>query len=111
MDATHLHCARCTSMQPIRFEVLVAGEPALGTSVYCARCRHHAFTLTRKSRFYCEICDDMQPAKLEPMELDAPGSFGVLLICGVCFDGKALLYARGERPKGNRHQNPDLSRY
>jgi hypothetical protein len=94
MDATHLHCSRCESIQPIRFEALLPGEPSLGTSVYCARCRHLAFTLIRPARFYCEICDEVQPALLERVELGrAANELGVLLVCGGCFDGKTMLYA------------------
>ena len=94
MDATHLHCSRCACIQPIRFEALLPGEPSLGTSVYCGRCRHLAFTLLKPARFYCEICDDVQPGLLERVELCAgTNEFGVLLVCGGCFDGKAMLYA------------------
>lgn len=94
MDATHLHCARCACIQPIRFEALLPGEPALGTSVYCARCRYLAFTLIRPARFYCELCDEVQPALLERVELDqGPNGCGVLLVCAGCFDAKAVLYA------------------
>jgi hypothetical protein len=94
MDATHLHCPRCRTMRPIRFEPLLAGEQSLGTSVYCAHCSYLAFTLIKPARFYCEICDDVQPALLERVELRAGGSeFGVLLVCAGCFDGKTLLCA------------------
>ncbi|HVL36691.1 MAG TPA: hypothetical protein VM489_13555 [Burkholderiales bacterium] len=110
MDATHLHCGRCTATQPIRFEALLPGEPALGTNVYCGRCRHLAFTLLRPARFYCEPCDQVQPALLERMELGPPGQLCVLLSCGVCFSGKAILYAALERKRGRR-ENPDVSRY
>ena len=93
MDATHLHCTRCGTMRPIRFEPLLRGEASMGTSVCCARCSHHAFTLLRPARFYCEICDTLQPGLLEPMETGENHELGVLLVCSGCFDGKAMLYA------------------
>ena len=93
MDATHLNCAACGRIQPIRFEPLLPGEPALGTSVCCAFCRRHAFALLRAARFYCEICDQIQPALLERVEADQAAAPGVLLVCGGCFDAKAMLYA------------------
>jgi hypothetical protein len=94
MDATHLHCARCGTKRPIRFEPLVPREPSLGTCICCAQCHQHAFTLIKPARFYCEICDDVQPGLLERVELGGDaGDLGVLLVCGGCFDGKAMLYA------------------
>ena len=86
-------------MRPIRFEVLVAGEQSLGTGVYCAHCRHLAFTLLKPARFYCEICDDVQPALVERVDLgQGAGEFGVVLVCGGCFDGKAMLFAAPTTP-------------
>lgn len=105
MDATHLHCPRCSTIRPIRFEALLPGEPALGTSVLCGHCHGHAFTLLKPARFYCDICDDVQPALLERVELAHPGEgaklkdLAVLLVCGCCFDGKATLYASPTRPR------------
>ena len=96
MYATHLHCAHCRAAKPIRFEPLVSGESSLGTSIACAHCGRHAFTLIRPARFYCEICDEVQPGVLEPVEMErAPedDALSVLLVCAGCFDGKALLYA------------------
>jgi hypothetical protein len=93
MDATHLNCTGCGRMQPIRFEPLLAGEPSLGTSVCCAHCLRHAFTLLKPARFYCEICDQVQPALLERVDSDQTAAPGVLLVCGGCFDAKAMLYA------------------
>ena len=100
MHATHLHCPQCRSARPIRFEPLLAGESSLGTRICCAHCGRYAFTLIRPARFYCEICDDVQPGVLEPVDLEsAPlaerdvDALGVLLVCAGCFDGKALLYA------------------
>jgi hypothetical protein len=93
MDATHLNCVGCGRIQPIHFEPLLPGEAALGTCVYCAHCRQHAFTLLRPARFYCEICDEVQPALLEPVDADKTDAPGVLLVCGGCFDAKAMLYA------------------
>jgi hypothetical protein len=94
MDATHLHCKCCAGVRPIRFAPLLPGEQSLGTGIYCAHCLNLAFTLIKPARFYCEICDDVQPGLLERLEL-GPGAneFGVLLVCGGCFDGKAMLYA------------------
>ena len=98
MQATHLYCPHCRAARPIRFEPLVAGESALGTSIGCAHCGRHAFTLIRPTRFYCEICDEVQPGVLEPVETDRGAALGggdaigVLLVCAGCFDGKALLY-------------------
>jgi hypothetical protein len=94
MDATHLHCVRCGTVRPIRFESLLAGEPSLGTSVYCGHCRALAFTLIKPARFYCEICDEVQPGLLErvPCSETTPEP-GVMLVCGGCFDGKAMLFA------------------
>ena len=93
MDATHLHCSRCRTMRPIRFEPLLPGEPSMGTCICCAQCRQHAFTLIKPARFYCEICDEVQPGLLERVQLDTTNELGVLLVCGGCFDGKAMLYA------------------
>jgi hypothetical protein len=93
MDATHLNCAACGRIQPIRFELLLPGEPSLGTSVCCAHCRRHAFTLLKPARFYCEICDQVQPALLERVDAAKADELGVLLVCGGCFDAKAMLYA------------------
>ena len=100
MHATHLHCPQCRTPRPIRFDPLLAGESSLGTRIGCAHCGRYAFTLIRPARFYCEICDDVQPGILEPVDMDcAPlavhdaDALGVLLVCAGCFDGKALLYA------------------
>jgi hypothetical protein len=99
MHATHLHCPQCRTARPIRFEPLLAGESALGTCIGCAHCGRHAFTLIRPARFYCEICDEVQPGVLEPVDMECvpaladDDAFGVLLVCAGCFDGKALLYA------------------
>ena len=94
MDATHLHCRRCGTVRPIRFEALLAGEQSLGTGVYCGHCRTLAFTLLKPARFYCEICDDVKPALVERVDLgQGAGEFGVVLVCGGCFDGKAMLFA------------------
>ena len=71
MHATHLHCPQCRTAQPIRFEPLLAGESSLGTRVSCARCARHAFTLIRPARFYCEICDEVQPGVLEPVDMES----------------------------------------
>lgn len=100
MHATHLHCPQCRTPRPIRFEPLLAGEVSLGTRIGCAHCGRYAFTLIRPARFYCEICDDVQPGVFEPVDMEcAPlaehdaDALGVLLVCAGCFDGKALLYA------------------
>jgi len=99
MHATHLHCPQCRAARPIRFVPLLAGESSLGTRISCARCHRHAFTLIRPARFYCEICDEVQPGVLEPVDMEcgpalgADEAFAVLLVCAGCFDGKALLYA------------------
>jgi hypothetical protein len=93
VDATHLNCPGCGNIRPIRFEPLLPGEPSLGTRVCCAHCRRHAFTLLKPARFYCEICDNIQPGLLERVEVGKSEEFGVLLVCGGCFDAKAMLYA------------------
>ena len=93
MNATHLHCPYCATARPIRFEPLLAGESSLGTCVSCAYCGRHVFTLLKPARFYCEICDQVQPALLERVDTDGTGSAGVLLVCGGCFDGKTMLFA------------------
>ena len=93
MDATHINCPACGTLRPIHFEPLLPGEPSLGTSVCCGYCRRHALTLLKPARFYCEICDDVQPGLLERVEIDCPQGLGVLLVCAGCFDAKALLYA------------------
>ena len=94
MHATHLHCNGCAGVRPIRFEPLLAGEPALGTAVSCAQCGRHAFTLLRPARFYCDICDQVQPGLLERLEAAcSEDELGVVLVCTGCFDAKALLYA------------------
>lgn len=94
MDATHLHCAHCAAIRPIRFAPLLAGEPSLGTNVHCAHCEHFAFTLIKPARFYCEICDEVQPGLLERVEVGLHSNeVGVLLVCAGCFDGKTMLFA------------------
>jgi hypothetical protein len=93
MDATHLNCPGCATIRPIRFEPLLPGEPSLGTRICCAHCRRHAFTLLKPARFYCEICDEVQPALLERVDLQRRDELAVLLVCGGCFDAKAMLYA------------------
>ena len=98
MKATHLHCLHCARARPIRFAPLLAGESSLGTSVSCAHCDRHAFTLLAAARFYCEICDEVRAGLLERIELDDPGVLGVLLVCAGCFDGKAMLYASPTAP-------------
>ena len=50
-------------------------------------------TLLKPARFYCEICDEIQAGMLERVELEKPEGLGVVLVCGGCFDGKAMLYA------------------
>ena len=107
MDATHLHCRRCGTVRPIRFEPLVPGEQSLGTGVYCAHCQQLAFTLLKAARFYCEICDDVQPALVERVDLgQASTELGVVLVCGGCFDGKAMLFAQ---PTPNRYAGAEAS--
>jgi hypothetical protein len=93
MDATHLNCAACGTVRPIRFEPLLRGEPSLGTRVCCADCRQHAFTLLKPARFYCEICDEVQAALLERVEAGRRDELGVVLVCAGCFDAKAVLFA------------------
>jgi hypothetical protein len=93
MRATHLHCPRCAAARPIRFEPLLAGESSLGTGVSCAHCGRHAFALLGRSRFYCEICDEVRPALLERVHTEDAEVLAVLLVCAGCFDGKALIYA------------------
>lgn len=93
MNATHLNCPGCGTIRPIRFEPLLAGEPSLGTRVACAHCGRHAFTLIRPARFYCDLCDEVRPAVLERMELPAGAELAVVLLCGGCFDAKAVLLA------------------
>ena len=93
MDATHLHCPHCGTARPIRFKPLLPGERSLGTCIGCAHCGRHAFTLIRPARFYCEICDEVQPAVLERIHGDCAEALGVLLVCAGCFDGKATIYA------------------
>ena len=105
MHATHLHCPQCRAARPIRFDPLLAGEGSLGTRIGCAHCGRYAFTLIRPARFYCEICDDVQPGVLEPVDMECAQlaerdveALGVLLVCTGCFDGKALLYAAATPP-------------
>lgn len=105
MDATHLHCPRCASIQQIRFEALLPGEPALGTNVQCGHCRHVAFTLLKPARFFCDVCDDVRPALLERAESSLSG-LAVQLVCGGCFDGKTLLYAAIGRSSGASAPQP-----
>ena len=99
MHATHLHCPHCRTARPIRFEPLLAGESSLGTRIGCAHCGRYAFTLIRPARFYCEICDEVQPGVLEPVDMECAAALGdsdalaVLLVCAGCFDSKALLYS------------------
>jgi hypothetical protein len=93
MKATHLHCLRCAAARPIRFAPLLPGESSLGTCVSCAHCGRHAFTLLAAARFYCEICDEVRSGVLERVELQDQEVLGVLLVCAVCFDGKAVIYA------------------
>jgi hypothetical protein len=108
MDATHINCPACGTIRPIHFEPLLQGEASLGTSVCCGHCRHHALTLLRPARFYCEICDEVQPGLLERVERARPDELGVLLVCAGCFDAKALLYATAtpSRPAGAGASDP-----
>ena len=93
MNATHLNCPGCGVIRPIRYEPLLADEPSLGTRVACAHCARHAFTLLRPARFYCDLCDEVRQAVLERMELPAGAELAVVLLCGGCFDAKAVLFA------------------
>ena len=102
MDATHLNCLACATVRPIRFDPLLPGEPSLGTRVSCAHCRGHAFTLLKPARFYCEICDQVQPALLERVDAGPRGGLGVVLVCGGCFDAKAVLFAVAGAPTASR---------
>ena len=50
--------------------------------------------LIKPARFYCEICDEVQPGLLERVEVGLHSNeVGVLLVCAGCFDGKTMLFA------------------
>jgi len=91
MDATHLYCARCRAIQPMRFEPLVAAEKALGTAAQCSYCSWVAFTLLEPARVYCDVCDEIRPALLH--EYSPSGRLaGGLVRCAVCYTSCARLY-------------------
>ena len=91
MDATHVYCACCTAVKPVRFERLVATEPSLGTKAQCAECGFLAFTILDPANVYCDVCDRIQPAVLE--ETRPAGKLaGGLVRCAVCFATRARLY-------------------
>jgi hypothetical protein len=91
MDATHVYCARCRSVQPVRFERLLPSEAALGTQALCASCGWFVFTLLTPAKVYCDVCDDIRPALLHAY---APSGAltGGLVRCAVCYASRARLY-------------------
>jgi len=91
MEATHLYCARCRAIQPVRFERLVASEKSLGNAAQCGYCGFVAFTLLHPVRVYCDVCDDIRPALFH--EYAPAGKFaGGLVRCGICYTSCARLY-------------------
>ena len=105
MDATHLNCPACGRIRPLRFEPLLPGEPSLGAGVCCAHCRQHAFTLLPQARFYCDICDEVQPALLERVNTAVDGELGVLRR-----EGDALRLGYPESLRRRRGVPPACSR-
>ena len=91
MDATHVYCACCTAIRRVRFERLVATEPALGTKAQCAECGFLAFTILDPANVYCDVCDRIQPAVLEETR-PAGRLAGGLVRCAVCYATRARLY-------------------
>ena len=91
MDATHVYCARCAAIRPVRFERLLLPEPSLGTKAQCADCGFLAFTILEPANVYCDVCDRIQPAVLE--ETRPAGKLcGGLVRCAVCYATRARLY-------------------
>ena len=91
MDATHVYCACCAAIRPVRFERLLLAEPSLGTKAQCADCGFLAFTILEPANVYCDVCDRIQPAVLE--ETRPAGKLcGGLVRCAVCYATRARLY-------------------
>ena len=91
MDATHVYCARCSAIRPVRFERLLAAEASLGTKAQCAECGFLAFTILEPANVYCDVCDRIQAAVLEETR-PAGRLCGGLVRCAVCYATRARLY-------------------
>ena len=63
IEATHVYCANCRAIQPVEFERFLATEPTMGTAARCSRCGFLAFTMISEARVYCDVCDDVRPAR------------------------------------------------
>lgn len=95
MDASHVYCACCAAIKPVRFERLVITEPSLGTKALCADCGFLAFTILDPANVYCDVCDRIQAAVLE--ETRPAGKLcGGLVRCAVCYATRARLYGAAE---------------
>lgn len=103
MDATHVYCACCTAIKPVRFERLVLTEPSLGTKAQCADCGFLAFTILEPANVYCDVCDRIQPAVLEETR-PAGKLYGGLVRCAVCYATRARLYGVAEETTESAHR-------
>src|SRR5687767_10076963 len=91
VDATHIYCARCRAIQPVRFERLIGSEEAMGTAASCTCCGWLAFTMIAEARVYCDVCDEIRPALLHEYR-PAGVLSGGLVRCAVCYASRARLY-------------------
>jgi hypothetical protein len=91
MDATHVYCARCRSIQRAAYDDLIGGIEPLGTKAACASCGWVVLTMMKGARLFCDVCDDIRPALLH--EYRPAGVLqGGLVRCAVCYASRARLY-------------------
>lgn len=91
MDATHVYCAYCRTIQSVNFERLIPKEESMGTAARCSQCGWLAFTMITPARVFCDVCDDIRPALLHEYR-PAGALSGGLVRCGVCYASRARLY-------------------
>ena len=103
MDATHVFCARCAAVRPVRFARLVRTEESLGTKAQCAHCGYFVFTILNPANIYCDVCDRIQPAVLEDT-YPAGKLCGGLVRCTVCYATRARLYGSALAPADKARQ-------
>ena len=104
MDATHVFCARCAEVRPVRFDRLLRSEESLGTKAQCAHCGHFVFTILTPANIYCDVCDRIQPAVLEGTH-PAGKLYGGLVRSSVCYATRARLYGPSFAPDEKRQSN------
>lgn len=96
MEATHVYCARCRTIQPVAHEPLSAAEPVLGMKTACAQCGWVVLTMLAGGKLYCDVCDDIRLALLHEYR-PAGVLSGGLVRCAECYASRARLY--GARAK------------